>query len=481
MAVAKIMPHSVEAEQALLGCLLIDQDAPLAVMAGVKSSDFYIDAHRNIFDQMEKLYHGNKPIDFVTLTESLEGVGLLDNVGGVEYIAHLTNVVPSSGNFAHYMEIVKKHGMLRSLISAGQDIIEKSFDGESGEMALDYAEKKIFDLAKKEETSSLEHIGISVNQAIEMFDKIAKNGGVAKGILTGLKDLDNITNGLQNSDLVLIAARPGVGKTSFAMQIVNYCALNNKKKCAIFSLEMAKIQIAQRSVCSIGCVSMGKALKGKLEMDEWKSIWAASKKLSEANVFVDDSGSSQPMDIISKCRRLKREQGLDLVVIDYLQLMSSSKKQADNRNAEISEITRTMKLAARELDIPIILLSQLSRDVTKRKDHKPQLSDLRDSGAVEQDADIVMFIHDPSMYNDVVTEDDPDMREIILAKHRNGETGSVKVRWVGELVTFFDINQKLPKLKPATATLATPPPSFDPDELARSLSQPQEQEEQKEI
>ena len=257
---------------------------------------------------------------------------------------------------------------------------------------------------------------------------------------TGYTDFDAITNGLQNSDLILLAARPGVGKTSFAMNIVNYAATKGKKKCAVFSLEMPKTQIAQRSLFSVANVSMEKGLKGELSVDEWKSLWAAKKELAESGIYVDDSSMNKATDILSKCRRLKREKGLDLVMIDYLQLMTgSSKNSSENRQQEISEITRSLKIAARELDVPIILLSQLSRAVESRKDHRPMLSDLRESGAIEQDADIVLFIYKPDMYNDVVNEDEPNTCEVIIAKHRNGPIGTVKLKWIGEYTKFVNI------------------------------------------
>lgn len=259
---------------------------------------------------------------------------------------------------------------------------------------------------------------------------------------TGFKDLDRLTNGLQNSDLILLAARPGVGKTSFAMNVVTNIAITQKKRCAIFSLEMPKTQLAQRALCSVACVSMAKALKGELSVDEWKAIWAANKKLVEAGLYIDDSSMNTPIDILSKCRRLKREGGLDLVMIDYLQLMNSGGKVKDNRQQEISEITRYLKIAARELDVPIIVLSQLSRAVETRKDHRPVLSDLRESGSIEQDADIVMFIYKAEMYNDVPNEDEPGVCELNIAKHRNGSLDTIKLRWFGEYTTFTDIDFK---------------------------------------
>ncbi len=442
----KIMPHSIEAEQAVLGCLLIDNECAISIMGRLKPADFYSETHQSIFDTMQSLYQTNVPIDFVTVTEALENKNILENIGGIDYITSLTNVVPSAVNYSHYVDIVKKDSLLRKLIYAGQQIIETAYDNDDAGHGISFAEKTIFDIAQNEEISSLEHIGGALKGVIDKFDMIAKDPTLVNGMPTGFTALDEILNGLHNSDLILLAARPGVGKTSLAMNIVNNVAINQKKKCAIFSLEMPKIQLAQRSLCSVGCVSMEKALKGKLDTNEWKALWQANKQLAEAGIFVDDSSMNTPSDILSKCRRLKREQGLDLIMIDYLQLMNSGgKTNTDNRQQEISEITRYLKIAAKELDVPIILLSQLSRAVETRKDHRPVLSDLRESGAIEQDADIVMFIYKADMYNDVVNDDEPGVCEVIIAKHRNGSPGVVKLRWYGEYTTFMDLDKKAPK------------------------------------
>lgn len=436
-AYAKMMPHSIEAEQALLGCCLIDENVPVEVMSEINTSDFYVESHKQIFDAMKFIYNNNVAIDFVTLTDRLEKTSNLEDVGGIDYITSLTNIIPSAANFKHYVDIVKRCSVLRRLISSSQKIIENSYDSESAEDAISFAEKEIFDISSKEDISSLEHMENALNKVIEKLDVIAKDKNALKGISTGYTDFDAITNGLQNSDLILLAARPGVGKTSFAMNIINYAATQGKKKCAVFSLEMPKTQIAQRSLFSVANVSMEKGLKGELDVEEWKSLWAAKKQLAEAQIYVDDSSLNRATDILSKCRRLKREKGLDLVMIDYLQLMTGNSKNVDNRQQEISEITRSLKIAARELDVPIILLSQLSRAVEARKDHRPMLSDLRESGAIEQDADIVIFIHNPDAYPDIAN-DEPNTREIMIAKHRNGPLGTVKLKWVGEFTKFVN-------------------------------------------
>ena len=453
MADYKIMPHNIEAEQALLGCILIDVQSQGDILGLMKESDFYTEAHKNIYNTMVKIYLKSTPIDFITLTNQLDKDKLLDKVGGIEYITALTNVIPSAANFKYYCDIVKSDSIRRKLISAGQHIIEDAFENEDKDSSLQFAEKEIFDIAEKEERSALEHVGKpdgAIKKVLEKFDTIAKNPDSLNGIPTGYKDFDAITNGLHNSDLILLAARPGVGKTSFSMNILVNAAVEEGKTCAVFSLEMSKEQLMQRAVCSLAKVSMGKALNGTMTEEEWKRIWTATKKLEQSNLYIDDSSLTTPADVLTKCRRLKAKQNVDLIMIDYIQLMSSSgARKNENRVNEVSDISRNLKIAAKELNVPIIVLSQLSRSVEGRTEngHRPMLSDLRDSGAIEQDADIVLFLYNPEKYNDVPQEDEPGTVELIIAKHRNGRTGTVKLRWIGEYTTFVNLGQKveLPK------------------------------------
>ena len=461
------MPHSIEAEQSVLGSMLINNEAPLTILSALCADDFYSNANKLIFSKMQELYRANTPIDFVTLTDILDKCGELENVGGIDYITTLTNILPSATNFQYYVDIVKRDSLFRKLIQSGQKIIENAYEATDDKSALKFAEKEIFDISEQQDFSSLEHIDGALKEVMEKLNKIAKDPNSLRGLSTGLTDLDALTNGLQNSDLILLAARPGVGKTSLAMNLVNNVAIQGKKSCAIFSLEMPRTQIAQRSMCSIGGVSMEKALKGQLSVDEWTALVKASRKLSEAKIYIDDSSLNDPNDILSKCRRIKREHGLDLVMIDYLQLMRADKNSNyDNKVLEVGEITRSLKIAARELDVPIILLSQLSRAVESRKgDHRPVLSDLRDSGSIEQDADIVMFIYKSDMYNDVVSEE-PDVAELIVAKHRNGPLGTVKLKWVGETTSFENYSKSyVPKTVVAQPTDDTIEAPLSEDEL----------------
>ncbi len=440
----KMMPHNVEAEQAVLGACLIDGEAAISIMNNLVKDDFYLEAHQDIFGAMFVIFAKNQPIDYITLTDELESENILQSVGGLDYITNLTNILPSAANHNVYLDIVKRDSVLRKIIRACADITEKAYTATDKDQAVDYAEQTIFEIGKNEEQSSLTHINGALGEVIKKFDNLSKNKDGVKGIATGFKDFDAVTNGLQNSDLILLAARPGVGKTSFAMNIITNAAIKEKKKCAIFSLEMPITQIAQRALCSVASVSMAKALKGELDVDEWKSLWAANKQLAEAGIYIDDSSMNTPMSILGKCRRLQRENGLDLIMIDYLQLMSSGKDKVESRQNEVSEMTRYLKIAARELNVPIIVLSQLSRAVEQRKgDHKPQLSDLRESGSIEQDADIVLFIYKPDMYNDVVNEDGPGICTLSIAKHRNGEIKDVKLKWVGEYTTFVDRDKQV--------------------------------------
>ncbi|NCB48179.1 MAG: replicative DNA helicase [Clostridia bacterium] len=453
--IARTIPHNIEAEQSVLGCCLLDDNAVLGIMEALEKIDFYTESHKTVFECMQTIYKENKPIDYVTLTDELERRGLLEKVGGIEYITTLTNIVPSAANAKHYVDIVKRDSTLRKLIKASQDVIDKAYSAD-GDNVLDFAEKSIFDISEKEDRSNLEPITNSLGDVLNKFEQIDKNGGGILGVSTGFSDLDRITRGFQKSDLILLAARPGFGKTSLAMNIVNYAALKGKKKCAVFSLEMPREQITQRTLCSVSAVSMEKALSGKLSQTDWKSLWEGNKKLSTAEIFIDDSSLNSYTDILSKCRRLKREYGLDLVMIDYLQLMSAPNRISD-RQQEIATLTKNLKVAAKELAVPILLLSQLSRDVEKRKDeHRPVLSDLRESGAIEQDADIVMFIYNASKYSDTELTDGPNVCELIIAKHRNGALGTVKLKWIPEITTFVDMSESGEKR--SLEEMAPPPP-----------------------
>lgn len=433
---ARKLPHSLDAEQAVLGCVMLDEEAPVTILNELADTDFYTDSHREIFTAMKSIYLRNVPIDYVTLCDELEGKGVLDTVGGISYISTLTNVVPSAVNFKHYMDIVKKNSILRRLISSGQKIIDKSYEAGDSDDVLAFAEAEVYGVAESTDRSNLGPIKDSLVEVMDKFDKLVRDPDALQGLASGFAALDAITNGFQKSDLILLAARPGVGKTSLAMNIAEHVAIKGKKSVAMFSLEMPRAQLAQRTLCSLAKVSMDKALKGKLDEREWRRIMKQMQELGEAKIFVDDSSLNTPAEILSKCRRLQREKGLDFVVIDYLQLMSSGRR-SDNRQQEVSDISRNLKILAKELGVPVLVLSQLSRAVEGRRDHRPILSDLRESGAIEQDADIVMFIYRDEYYH----EDSPDkgIAEIIIAKQRNGPIGTVQLKWLPELTKFANL------------------------------------------
>ncbi len=437
---ARQIPHNTDAEQAVLGCILIDDQSPMTIFSRLKNEDFYSDIHKTIFKTMFNLYKEGSPVDFVTLTDSLEKLGVIDAIGGIDYITTLTNVLPSASNYKHYMNIVKRDSVLRKLIQASNEILKDAYASEDMRKSLTFAEKQVFDVSQEEDFSSLVHIEESLKEVIDKFETIARDKDSLRGLTTGFHALDDMTNGLQKSDLILLAARPGVGKTSFAMNVVNNAAMSGAK-CAIFALEMPRVQLAQRSLCSTAFVDMSKALKGELSSEEWRSLLEANKKLSKTQIFIDDSSMNTPIDILSKCRRIKQQHGLDLVMIDYLQLMSGSNKSGDNRQQEVSEMSRSLKVAARELNVPIILLSQLSRAVEQRKDHRPMLSDLRESGAIEQDADIVMFLYNPDNYETEENVAPQGVVDLIISKHRNGGLGTIKLKFIKEHTTFTNLNR----------------------------------------
>ena len=439
------MPHSLEAEQALLGCLLIDPRVQVEVAAFIKEEDFYAESHKHIFNAMETLIKANQTVDAVTLIDVLEKNGTFEQAGGITYITQLTSVMPSSANYKRYLDIVTRDSLLRKLIKGSADIIEDCKTSTDKIASLAFAEKTVFDISNTTDTSSVVRIGSVIPDVMEKFDQLSKDKSSSHGIKTKFKGLDNLLNGLHNSDLIILAARPAVGKTSFSMNIVENVALQGYS-CAVFSLEMGKEQLVQRMMCSVAGVSMENAMKGKMNKTEWLKIAKAKETLSNAKIFIDDSAIVSPQEVLSKCRRLKSTVGLDLIMVDYIQLMTpGSRKNSENRQQEITEISRNLKILAKEINVPVIALSQLSRAVETRKG-RPQLADLRESGAIEQDADIVMFIHRPdrSATEKEIAEGkvQKNVAEIIIEKHRNGPTGLVKLYFKGECTKFVNLNEE---------------------------------------
>lgn len=478
---ARKLPHSLEAEQAVLGCVMIDQDAPVSILNDLKEDDFYTPSHKSIFSCMKTLFSQNKSIDYISLQDELERVGLLDSIGGIGYISTLTNIVPSAANFKEYMGIVKRNATLRKLINAGQKIIDRVYENENAEDAMTFAESEVYGIAENNNTGKLVQVTESLNEVMEKFNKLVKDPDSLQGIPTGFAGLDRIMHGLQNSDLIILAARPGVGKTSLAMNIALHVALKEHKSCAFFSLEMSSVQLMQRALCSASNISMEKALRAQLDEREWRKLFQTMKEMGEARLFVDDSSLNTPGTVINKCRRLQREKGLDFVVIDYLQLMSSGKR-FESRQNEVSDISRQLKLLAKELNVPVLVLSQVNRavDSQSRKDKRLMLSDLRESGAIEQDADIVMFINKQN------EEEDSNERDyavnLSIAKHRNGKQGNIPLFWKGDTTTFHDLNkdanmksfeQSMPKEMPDTTALDKATGELA-EEAYKNLAPPQE-------
>ena len=439
------MPHSLEAEQALLGCLLLDTKIQVEIEAFLSEDDFYTEAHKNIFSAMRSIIKSNQSVDLVTLLDALEKAGTLEQAGGISYITELTNVLPSSANYLRYLNIVRRDSTLRKLIVGASDIVSECKTSVDEKSALAYAEKTVYELSNQADTSEIVQIDKIIPEVITKLDDVSKNKNATAGIKTQFKSLDYLINGLHKSDLMIIAARPGVGKTSFAMNIVENVARQGYS-CAVFSLEMGKEQLAQRMLCSVAGVSMENAVKGNLSKSEWLKIAKAREILSNSKIFIDDSSMITPREALSKCRRLKRKYGLDLVMVDYVQLMSPDKsKNSDSRQNEITEISRNLKILAKEINVPVLALSQLSRASEKEK-RRPQLSDLRESGAIEQDADMVLFIHRPDIgasekdYLDGKIK--KNVAEIHLAKHRNGPQGRIKLYFRGECTKFINLNEE---------------------------------------
>ena len=436
--------YSIESESATLGCVLLnDEQAQLDILSNLDESDFYSSAHRNVFLIMKMLQKENKSIDFVTVNSKLEEKDLLEEAGGTAYLTEVSNSVPSSVNYKAYMDTVKRYSIKRKIINSMEKIKQKANGNEDPSALIEYAERQILDLDNQSNKKDYNQMKEQTEGVLTELEDIAKDPDKLRGVKTDFYRLDEVTNGLQKSDLILVAARPSVGKTSFAMNIVNNAALKENAKVAVFSLEMSEKQLIQRSLCSIGKVNSTMARKGKLGVNDWRKIISAKKQFDNTTIFIDDNSLSTPMQILSKCRKIKNSEGLDLVMIDYLQLMSlGGRKKTDNRQQEVSEITRMLKIAARELDVPIVLLSQLSRAVETRRGGRPILSDLRESGAIEQDADIVMFLHNPRLYDDSSDDEytDNETIDLIIAKHRNGALDNIKLNFVKPYTTFYDLN-----------------------------------------
>ena len=433
----KIPPSSLESEQCIIGSILLEGEAIINVMDILTSEDFYSGSHRVIYDSMKELYDERTPIDIVTVSEKLKSKGYLDDVGGVNYLTSTTTMVPTTSNVKTYAEIVKQKAVLRNLIKVSNDIIDLGYSQEEDiDEILNQAEKKIFDISQDRVTSDFKPIDKVLTDVYSLIEEVYSSGSDITGLNTGFTDLNKKLGGLQKSDLILIAARPGMGKTAFALNLVANTAIKSKASVAVFSLEMSKEQLAQRLISAQSNVPLSNITKGRIADDEWKKVMDAMKILSSSKIYIDDTPGIKVSEIRSKCRKLKLEKGLDMVMIDYLQLMEADGKN-ESRQQEVSKISRSLKILAKEMNCPVVALSQLSRNTESGKDHMPKLSDLRDSGAIEQDADIVMFIYRDEYYNQMDTEK-KNIADIRIAKNRHGETCDIELVWIGEIQKFMD-------------------------------------------
>ena len=434
----RIPPQNVEAEQAVLGAMMLEHNAVVAAMEKLRPGDFYREVHRTIFEAMEHLHHDNKEVDVITLPEELRRMKKLDDVGGLEYILSLPNLVATAANIEYHANIVAEKALARNIITTCTELTSEAYDGEKEpEDLLDDAERRILQISESKRRGDFAPVGVVVEETLDKITKLYENKAGITGLPTGFRDLDRLTSGLQPSDLILVAARPSMGKTAFTLNIAQNVGVKQHKTVAFFSLEMSQEQLVQRLLCQIAHIDSQKLRTGQLNSDdEWTKLTDACDKLYQAPIYIDDTPGISVTEMRSKARRLKAEHGLDLIIVDYLQLMQG--RSSERRQQEISEISRSLKALARELKVPLIALSQLSRSVESRQDKRPMLSDLRESGALEQDADIVSFLYREDYY-DKETENQ-HITEIILAKHRNGPVGSVKLYFKGEYTLFLNLD-----------------------------------------
>ena len=443
IAALRVPPHSIEAEQSVLGGLLLDNNAWDKIGDVVSESDFYRDEHRRIFRAIQKLMERSRPADVITVSEALENAGDKDSTGGLAYVSELASNVPGASNIRRYAEIVRERAVLRQLVSAGDEISESALNpmGRDTKTLLDEAEQKVFAIAESgaRHQTGFVHINPLLSEVVDRIQALhdRDNPSDITGVPTGYIDLDQKTSGLQAGDLIIIAGRPSMGKTAFALNIGEHVAVNAGLPVAVFSMEMGGSQLAMRMLTSIGRLDASRVRTGKLNDQEWSQLSFALGKLHEAPIYIDETGGINPIDLRARARRLHRQCGkLGLIIIDYIQLMVGA-RQSDNRATEVSEISRSLKALAKELEVPVIALSQLSRKVEERQDKRPMMSDLRESGAIEQDADVIMMMYREDYYK----PDTPDKgtAEVIIGKQRNGPTGTVRLAFLGEYTRFENL------------------------------------------
>lgn len=435
----KLPPHSLEAEQSVLGAMIVDKEAIDTAVEIILPDDFYKEANKEIFETILELYNKNEPVDLITLSEEMKKRNTLDSVGGIGYLTSLSGGIATTANVEYYCKIIEEKSTLRQLIKSCDEIVSKSYENsEDVNTIIEKAEKNIFEITQGRNRDGFFPIKDVLLESFTKIEEMSMKGDGLTGLTTGFIDIDEKLSGLQKSDLVLLAARPSMGKTALGLNIALNSALEGDANVAVFSLEMSKEQLVQRMLSSVSHVNLQKIISGKLDEDEWVKIIEAMGPLSDASIYIDDTASISLMEMKAKCRKLKVEKGLDLVVIDYLQLMQSDTPH-ESRQQEISSISRGLKALAKEMDCPVLALSQLSRAPELRSDHRPILSDLRESGAIEQDADVVMFLYRDEYYNE--DTDKKNIGEAIIAKHRNGPTGTVELVWMGQFTKFVNLEK----------------------------------------
>ena len=438
MELGKVPPNDIEAEQAIIGSMLTDKDAVISAIEVLKPNDFYREDNKTIYEAILNLYSRSEPVDIITVRAELESMGKLDNVGGLEYLAELPEKVPTTANASKYIKIVEEKSTLRNLIKTANEIIELGYNPtEDVDDIMEGAEKKIFNIMQDKEQKSYSPLKDVLVESFTKLEELYNRKQHITGVPSGFTDLDYRTAGFHGSELILIAARPAMGKTAFALNIASNAALRANVPVAVFSLEMSKEQLVNRILSSESMVDSNKIRTGKLEEDDWAKLAETIGPLSEGEMYIDDTPGISITEIRAKCRKLKIEKNIGLVDIDYLQLIQGTGKRNGSREQEISEISRSLKILAKELDVPVIALSQLSRAAEQRPDHRPMLSDLRESGAIEQDADIVMFLYRDDYYNP--DSEKKNIAEVIIAKHRGGSTGTVELLWLGSYTKFVNI------------------------------------------
>ncbi|MBR4800995.1 MAG: replicative DNA helicase [Clostridia bacterium] len=433
--VSRGMPNNINAENAVLGAILIDDKAADMLIPTLKKDDFYLAANRTIFGVMKELQEASVPIDTVSVSDALDRAGKLDEVGSISYLSELAEGIPSAANCEYYADIVRRDSLSRRVIEAGNDIAKFGYESENGVAALEKAEQIVYGIAEQNSPKELLHAGTALAEAVNNIQELQQGHIVKNVIYTDFPHFDHMTHGLKPGEIILLAARPSVGKTALALNIAANSALNHGKRVAVFSLEMPADLLAKRMLAYVSKVEFDKMnVAGGMNSGDFAKLFKAYNALLASEIYLDDYSMNSPSDVLSKCRRLKREKGLDFVIIDYLQLMSSGAR-AESRQNEVSSMSRQLKIYAKELNCPILVLSQMSRDVEKRDAHTPQLSDLRESGAIEQDADVVAFLSNPSKYNNALPED-----QVILdvKKNRNGAIGEVKLKWDGNTTSFME-------------------------------------------